>query len=95
MDIVSKLSDTEYYNLIYRSCSCKRFASEMTSLRPFGSLEVMLDVCDSLWMNSMGEEEWKESFKAHPKIGDKEELRKKLAGMKSMEGDEQAGNMLH
>lgn len=92
MEILKRLPDTEFYALIYRACSCQRFANEVTSLRPYESLEGLLDVCDSLWMSSMGEEEWKESFRAHPRIGDREQLRKKVAGMKSMEGDEQAGN---
>jgi OHCU decarboxylase len=41
----------------------------MTSVRPFISLEDVLVKADSVWW-SLNQEDWLESFRAHPKIGE-------------------------
>ena len=61
-------------------------------MRPFASLEVLLDVSESLWMDGMGQDEWREAFMGHPRIGDKEQIRMKLQGVNSLEGEEQSGD---
>jgi hypothetical protein len=95
MEVVAlnALSERDFCQYIYKCCASARFADKITMHRPYGSLDQMLDRCDHVWLHDMRPADWLESFKAHPKIGDKEELRKKLAGVKSMEGDEQAGKL--
>lgn len=41
----------------------------MTSIRPFAGLEDLLAQADNVW-RSLGEEDWLEAFRGHPKIGE-------------------------
>ena len=49
----------------------------MTEMRPFGTVEALYAAAHHAWWR-LGEEDWREGFDAHPRIGDKEGLRKKF-----------------
>lgn len=42
----------------------------MTALRPFESRDVLLAGADEVW-NSLGPDDWREAFAAHPRIGER------------------------
>lgn len=46
------------------------WASAMTSLRPFASLEALFDTSDRVWL-ALPESDWQQAFDSHPRIGEK------------------------
>jgi 2-oxo-4-hydroxy-4-carboxy-5-ureidoimidazoline decarboxylase len=59
-------------------CGAKRWAAEMTALRPMASVFELSETGDRVW-STMQEADWLEAFACHPKIGD----RRAQAGGKS------------
>ncbi len=51
----------------------------MLARRPFGSETACLEAAETIWWG-LGPDAWKEAFSHHPRIGDREALRKKFAG---------------
>ena len=51
-------------------CGSTRWASALTEARPFTSADDLAAKADRAWW-SLGEEDWLEAFRAHPKIGEK------------------------
>ena len=53
-----------------RCCSAPEWAARVCAVRPFKSLESMLEAADALWWQS-GEEAWRAGFAGHAKLGSK------------------------
>ncbi|HEV8587346.1 MAG TPA: 2-oxo-4-hydroxy-4-carboxy-5-ureidoimidazoline decarboxylase [Pyrinomonadaceae bacterium] len=53
-----------------KCCSSTGWAKGMTEARPFEDLKSLLSKADEIWW-SLGENNWLEAFRAHPKIGEK------------------------
>ncbi|HEY8203672.1 MAG TPA: 2-oxo-4-hydroxy-4-carboxy-5-ureidoimidazoline decarboxylase [Pyrinomonadaceae bacterium] len=53
-----------------KCCGSTRWAKRMTEARPFEGLKSLLSKADEIWW-SLGEDNWLEAFRAHPKIGEK------------------------
>jgi OHCU decarboxylase len=51
-------------------CGAKRWAAEMTALRPMASVFELSETADRLW-STMQEVDWLEAFACHPKIGER------------------------
>jgi 2-oxo-4-hydroxy-4-carboxy-5-ureidoimidazoline decarboxylase len=51
-------------------CGAKRWAAEMTALRPMASVEELSEAADHVW-STMQEADWLEAFACHPKIGER------------------------
>ena len=63
----------------------------MVDKTPFASKEEMIKEASRIWWNDLTTKDWLEAFAAHPRIGDKDALRKKFQHGKSWESGEQAG----
>ena len=63
---------------LLRCCGSTRWAHEMSKLRPFGTTDNLSVAAQAKWW-SLGPQDWGEAFAAHPRIGDKEQLRQKYA----------------
>lgn len=61
----------------------------MTKLHPFTSEDQLFNMAERLW-HECNEEDWKEAFEHHPKLGDLESLKAKYANTKDWANDEQA-----
>jgi len=48
----------------------RRWASEMSSARPFRDLAHLYEIADQIWW-SLDRADWLEAFRAHPKIGER------------------------
>jgi 2-oxo-4-hydroxy-4-carboxy-5-ureidoimidazoline decarboxylase len=81
LDRLNSLPDQDAATFFLTCCGSKRWAQEMTNRRPFGSVEDLQNAADEVWF-SLSEEDWKEGFSAHPKIGDRKGLKtsKTLSG---------------
>lgn len=51
-------------------CAARRWAAEVTSMRPFEDVQALYDAANTVWAE-MGEADWMEAFRAHPRIGDR------------------------
>jgi OHCU decarboxylase len=51
-------------------CGSTRWAKLMTEARPFANVEELSSKADEIWA-SIGEQDWLEAFRAHPKIGER------------------------
>ena len=58
--------------------------------RPFGSRDALLLAARLEW-NALDESDWREAFTHHPKIGDREELRRRFPATHTLSAREQAG----
>ena len=64
----------------------------MAKRAPFATREDMYLEASRIWWNVLTSKDWLQAFKAHPRIGDKEALRKKFKKSKVVwESGEQAG----
>lgn len=52
-----------------KCCGSTRWAQQMADARPFADVEEVSSRADAIWA-ALGEEDWMEAFRAHPKIGE-------------------------
>eukprot|EP00854_Cymbomonas_tetramitiformis_P024929 gene24929-30396_t len=64
---------------ILRCCGSTQFAQKLAAARPYGSFEELITASRNIWKNEVCVTEWLAAFKAHPRIGDVDSLRKKFA----------------
>ena len=62
----AELAEAEYL----KCCGSTRWAKLMTEARPFANFQEVSSKADEIWA-SLGEEDWLEAFRAHPKIGER------------------------
>ena len=74
---------------LFKCCGCTIWADRLASKFPFQSLEELKKESDNIWF-SLSENDWKEAFTHHPKIGDVKSLQEKFASTKQWASAEQA-----
>jgi 2-oxo-4-hydroxy-4-carboxy-5-ureidoimidazoline decarboxylase len=62
--------DAEARARLFVCCGSTRWVDRMTARRPFGSLEALLGAAAAVWAD-LSEEDWREAFGHHPRIGDR------------------------
>ena len=70
------LSMEERQNHLYHICSSKAWCLRVAASFPFYKVEELDKCMKDIWL-SLSKEDWLEGFAGHPRIGDKEALRKK------------------
>ena len=90
IDLLKNLSKEDLHTQLMRCCGSEKWCRSMASMLPVvTSFKELRDGADDIWW-SLAPEEWHVAFLAHPRIGDKSALAKKMASnSKSWEGDEQ------
>lgn len=73
-----------------RCCGARAWVEAMLSRFPFSSESALLKAATDTW-NHCTEEDWKEAFTHHPKIGDIDSLKKKFASTAQWASGEQSG----
>jgi allantoicase len=71
-------------------CGSRRWTEQMSSDRPYSSLEALLTHADQVWW-ALTPDDWLEAFRSHPKIGEKKAGNKVSAQSQQWSGQEQAG----
>jgi len=87
---LNELSADEAEAEFLKCCGSKRWARSMTSVRPFEGVDDLLAKADSLWW-SLGQEDWLEAFRAHPKIGEKKAAASQSEQARNWSTQEQSG----
>ncbi|MEM8946233.1 MAG: 2-oxo-4-hydroxy-4-carboxy-5-ureidoimidazoline decarboxylase [Planctomycetota bacterium] len=82
-------SDGAYQEFL-KCCGASWWCERMVEARSFESPATLVDCADRLF-DAMPDDAWLEAFASHPKIGDLESLRMKLAGNRQWSSGEQAG----
>ena len=80
----------EARHLLARACGSSRWVDRMMARRPFGGRDALLSAAGHEW-TALGEDDWREAFAHHPKIGDRDSLRARFPDTHALSAREQAG----
>ena len=83
------LSTSEKQTALFKCCGSTEWSKRLAE-NNFISLEELKSESDKIW-NSLSENDWREAFSHHPKIGDAESLKKKFASTSDWASNEQSG----
>ena len=75
----NKLSIEEAAKLLFSCCGSTTWVNSLMNYFPFQSEKQLVDLATDNWYNKCTEEDWRFSFKEHPKIGDVNSLIEKFA----------------
>jgi 2-oxo-4-hydroxy-4-carboxy-5-ureidoimidazoline decarboxylase len=75
---------------LLRCCGSSRWVDALVDQRPFADKDALQAAAEAVW-NGLSADDWKEAFRHHPRIGDKDALRKRFASTRDWAGTEQAG----
>lgn len=73
-----------------KCCGSSEWARRMAQLRPFRTVEQLLDSAGRVW-EQLDERDWLEAFRRHPKIGEKKAAATQVPQSSAWAGEEQAG----
>ena len=76
--------------LLRTCCGSERWVEGMMRSRPFASRDTVLSAARDVWL-ALEETDWKEAFSHHPKIGDRDALRRRFPATHHLSAQEQAG----
>jgi len=80
----------EARRLLTGCCGSTRWVELMLARRPFGSANALRDAAAISW-SAVSEDDWKEAFSHHPKIGERNLNQAKFAATRHLSEREQAG----
>lgn len=75
---------------LYKCCGSKTWVEKMLPFIPADDMVELLEDAEEQWFEC-SEQDWKEAFAQHPRIGDMESLKKKFASTAGWAASEQAG----
>jgi OHCU decarboxylase len=90
LKLLNSLSPAEAEAELRRCCGANNWTRLMTEARPFASVKDLLAKADNLWW-SLGEEDWLEAFRAHPKIGEQKAAAAQSEQARNWSAQEQSG----
>jgi 2-oxo-4-hydroxy-4-carboxy-5-ureidoimidazoline decarboxylase len=90
LQALNTLEESEVRAALLRCCGSARWAEQMTARRPFAAAAELHSAAAEVW-RSLAREDCLEAFRAHPRIGDVEGLRRKFATTAAWSEAEQAG----
>jgi len=76
--------------LLRACCGSERWGERMIRSRPFATRETALSAARDVWL-ALDETDWKEAFSHHPKIGDRDALRRRFPDSGHLAAREQSG----
>ena len=80
----------EAREMLFACCGSTRWVTLMLARRPFGSMDRLLADANDVW-NALSEDDWKEAFSHHPRIGERNLAHAKFAATRALSEQEQAG----
>jgi OHCU decarboxylase len=87
---IDHVSLDEARGILHAACGSARWVDAMLTRRPFGSDDRLLDDARDIWFG-LNEEDWREAFAQHPRIGDREALARRFPSTHALSEREQAG----
>ncbi|MEM7101707.1 MAG: 2-oxo-4-hydroxy-4-carboxy-5-ureidoimidazoline decarboxylase [Bacteroidota bacterium] len=89
---LNKLNDlllVDLKEVLYKCCGSKNWVNMMMRYRPYHSWEYLENLAELVWFDDCSEDDWKEAFAHHPKIGDLKSLEEKFTSTIDMASKEQ------
>jgi len=83
-------SAAEAGDLLRTCCGSTRWVERMERRRPFGDQAALLSSAAEVWWG-LGQDDWREAFAHHPKIGDRDALERRFATTAHLSAAEQHG----
>jgi 2-oxo-4-hydroxy-4-carboxy-5-ureidoimidazoline decarboxylase len=80
----------EARELLQACCGSRRWVEGMLARRPFGTEDRLVSSAREVWF-ALSNADWRDAFTHHPKIGDREALRRRFAATRHLSEREQAG----
>ena len=71
-------------------CGSREWARRVAAARPFAGAAALLERADAVWWE-LGEEDWREAFRSHPRIGEKKAEAGQTGRERAWSAGEQAG----
>lgn len=90
LDRLNTLPPEEAERELLSCCASRAWVRRMAEARPFRDADAMLEKADEAWW-SLGEEDWREAFRGHPRIGEREAEGGQGAREQAWSAGEQAG----
>lgn len=87
---INELAPSDAREEFRKCCGATWWSDRMARARPFASAEELVASADRFF-DTMPRDVWLDAFASHPKIGDLDSLRMRLAGNKQWSSGEQAG----
>ena len=87
---VDDASEADAREFLTSCCGSTRWVERMLRRRPFGSDEQLLAVARREWF-ALTPDDWREAFRHHPRIGDRESLRARFPNTAQLSELEQEG----
>ncbi len=87
---LNSLSEQEAFAQLEQCCVSKTWINKMIRSRAFSSEKDLIQKAASIWYNDCSNEDFKQAFTGHPKIGNVESLKEKFANTKDWANNEQA-----
>ncbi|MDC9724235.1 MAG: 2-oxo-4-hydroxy-4-carboxy-5-ureidoimidazoline decarboxylase [Urechidicola sp.] len=84
------LSKADAFTKFEQCCVSKTWVNAMVNNRPFANENDLIKKAASIWFNDCSDNDFKEAFTGHPKIGDVESLKAKFANTKEWASGEQS-----
>jgi len=90
LDQLNAMPDDEARAALERCCGSRTWAWRMAAGRPYRNRAGLFAAAERI-ADKLARADWLEAFAAHPRIGDREALRTKLAATAAWAGEEQHG----
>lgn len=87
---LNELPLTQLQATLTTCCGSTAWVNEMAKLFPVESRESLFEQAEAIWF-ACSENDWREAFDHHPKIGDINSLKKKYANTEALAANEQSG----
>lgn len=87
---LNSLSTGEAAKELLQCCGSKRWATQMSSARPYENIADVIARANEVWQ-SLDRDDWLEAFRSHPKIGEKKAAETVSAQARQWSGQEQSG----
>jgi 2-oxo-4-hydroxy-4-carboxy-5-ureidoimidazoline decarboxylase len=87
---VDESADADARALLRACCGSTRWVERMIACRPFGDQASLLTAARTEWFG-LSDDDWREAFGDHPKIGDRESLERRFAATRHLSEREQKG----
>lgn len=81
---------SEARELLRTCCGAARWADAMLARRPFRDRQTLVSAARDVWF-ALDADDWLEAFRQHPRIGDRESLRRRFGPSGDLSGHEQRG----
>ena len=80
----------EARRLLTTCCGASRWVERMLARRPFGDRETLLGAARQEWF-ALSAADWRDAFTHHPRIGDRDAVRRRFAATRHLSAQEQSG----